>query len=100
MRSISTYIGLLRRKGFCKCLCNLTTYIFEPSIRHARKLYKDYKELILSPLPSTSVYYGDYMIPQQNPTTHGTVILYANKSYQETLQELRAKAKYANKQYK
>ncbi len=55
MRSISTYIGLLRRKGFCKCLCNLTTYIFEPSIRHARKLYKDYKELILSPLPSTSV---------------------------------------------
>ncbi len=55
MRSISTYIGLLRRKGFRTCLYNLVTLCCEPSLRHSRKLYKDYKELILSPLSSTSV---------------------------------------------
>lgn len=54
MRSISTYIGLLRRKGFRTCLYNLVTLLCEPSLRHSRKLYKDYRELILSPLSTTN----------------------------------------------
>lgn len=54
MRSISTYIGLLRRKGFRTCLYNLVTLLCAPSLRHSRKLYKDYKELILSPLFNTN----------------------------------------------
>ncbi len=53
MRSISTYIGLLRRKGFRTCLYNTVSLLCEPAIRHARTLYKNkaYRDLILSPLP-------------------------------------------------
>ncbi len=54
MRSISTYIGLLRKKGFLTCLYNFITLLCEPSLRHSRKLYKEYRELILSPLFTTS----------------------------------------------
>lgn len=43
-------------------------------------------------------YYGDYMTPQQVPTAHGTIILDADKPYQETLKELRSNSKHEHGQ--
>ncbi len=39
-------------------------------------------------------YYGDYMTPKHTPTAHGTIILNADKPYQETIKELHNKRKY------
>ncbi len=50
MRPLNIYIERLQRKGFGKCFCNLATYLFDPSQRNSRKLYRKYKKQILAPL--------------------------------------------------